>query len=277
MNRTRRLQIAEQTVEIIERGSYQLAEGTIDISDQVRACLDGTRLYWPEDLERIRSSTPASPDRSTVIEVVNETTLAGIRRLRSQTSEPIAALNFASARHPGGGFLNGSQAQEESLARSSALYASLQRAPEFYRRHSASQSLLYSHAMILSPGCPIIRDDSGDLLDPPHAVSFITSAAPNASAIANNCPDDLGHIPRTFRERAEHVLALAASEGYRHLVLGAWGCGVFGNDPQLVAMIFADHLRRGPWGGHFDHVLFSVLDNTPSQATFSTFQTALTH
>jgi uncharacterized protein (TIGR02452 family) len=228
-------------------------------------------------MEQIRKESLARPHEplTTTFEIVNETTLAGIARLLTCGCGPVAALNFASAKNPGGGFLNGSQAQEESLARSSALHASLLRAWEFYERHRASPTLLYSDAMILSPHCPIFRDDDGMLLEQCRLASFITSAAPNAGAAATNRPDEVPHIAEVFRRRSEYVLALAALHGYKHLVLGAWGCGVFRNDPGLVAAAFADHLRRGAWSGRFERVVFSVLDTSPAQDTFAAFQRAL--
>jgi uncharacterized protein (TIGR02452 family) len=176
MKRSTRLELAKQTVEIVDRGSYISNGGSaIDIAVTVRSCLEATRFYSPEDLERILQDVLSQPAEgaATNVEVVNETTLAGIARVLSDRRGPVAALNFASAKNPGGGFLNGSQAQEESLARSSALHASLLRAWEFYERHRASSSLLYSDAMILSPNCPIIRDDDGLLLDEPLLASFI--------------------------------------------------------------------------------------------------------
>jgi uncharacterized protein (TIGR02452 family) len=208
-------------------------------------------------------------------EVINETTLAGIRRLLAEKpDEPVAALNFASAKNPGGGFLNGSQAQEESLARSSALHASQLLAWDFYEQHRRSPSLLYSDAMILTPGCPVFRDDEGRLLDEPHEVAFITSAAPNAGAAERSRRDELADIADVFRRRSEYVLALAAAHGYRRLVLGAWGCGVFRNDPEVVASAFVGHLR-GTWAGRFDRVVFSVLDTSVGQETFAAFRSAL--
>jgi uncharacterized protein (TIGR02452 family) len=197
---------AKQTVAIVERGSYQSASGRIiDIAAPVRACLDATQLFRPDELERLRHEVLAQPagGRPTAFEVVNETTLAGIARVLADGTGPVAALNFASAKSPGGGFLKGSQAQEESLARSSALHASLLRAWEFYEQHRASPSLLYSDAMIWSPGCPVFRDDEGRLLDEPRLVSFITSAAPNAGAAADNRPEEVPLIPEVFRRRSE--------------------------------------------------------------------------
>ncbi len=267
--------IAQQTVEIVKQGRYDLANGrAVEIAPLVDFCLAATRFYLPEQLEATRRSVLASVpegDEAT-IEVRNESTLAGIFRPLAETSEPVAALNFASAKNPGGGFLNGSQAQEESLARSSALYASLLRAPDYFERHRASRSCLYSDAMIVSPSCPIFRDDDGNLLERPIAATFITSAAPNAGAIASNTPEELPLLRETFVRRSEHVLALAAAHGCRVLVLGAWGCGVFRNDPAMVADAFASHVGKGgPWSRRFRRIVFSVLDASPAQETLGAF------
>jgi uncharacterized protein (TIGR02452 family) len=273
MTRPARAEIARRTVEIVQRGSYDLPDGrSIDIGPAVETCLDGTRFLAPEDLERLRRDVLARPaaGATTRFEVVNETTLAGIARVLADGGGPVAALNFASAKNPGGGFLGGSQAQEESLARSSGLYASLLKAQAYYDRHRAGSSALYSDAMILSPGCPVIRNDDGELLEQPYLATFITSAAPNAGAVEANRPAEPPLIPDVFRRRSEYVLALAAAEGYADLVLGAWGCGVFRNDPTLVARTFADHLR-GAWAGRFRRVVFSVLDTSSERETFRAF------
>ncbi len=277
MNRTTRTELARQTLGILERGSYDLPDGrVVDITAAIDGCLEATRFFPPEELEQLRQQVLARPVGGSVavIEVVNETTLTGVARVLSDGRGPVAALNFASARNPGGGFRNGSQAQEESLARSSALYASLLRTGAYYERHRASPSCLYSDAMILSPGCPIFRDDDGRLLEEPRLAAFITSAAPNAGAIADNRPEELRLVPGMFHRRSEYVLALAASGGYRQLVLGAWGCGVFRNDPGMVAKSFSAHLQGGAWAGCFDRVMFSVLDPSPARETFLAFRRA---
>lgn len=268
------MEIAKQTMEIVERGIYTTVDNhQVDLTISIRGCRDGTRLFSPAELEQLRSAvlTKPSEDLATSYEVVNETTLSGITRMSAESTESIAVLNFASAKNPGGGFLGGSQAQEESLARSSALYASLLQAWDFYEQHRSAPSLLYSDAMILSPGCPVFRDDEGNLLNRPQHAAFITSPAPNAGAAATNAPEEVHAIPEVFRRRSELVLALAAFHGYKHLILGAWGCGVFRNDPKVVAQSFADHLK-GAWAGRFKRVLFSVLDASPERETFEVFR-----
>lgn len=277
MNRQQRLDIAAETVRIVETGHYTAANGRRnDIAADVAACVAATQLFQPADLQSVQARMLAEPATATAIriEVVNETTLEGVAALLAQGDAPLAALNFASARQPGGGFLSGAQAQEESLARSSALYASLQRAPQYYEQHRRSPSLLYTDAMILSPQCPVFRDDAGHLLPQAQRVSFISAAAPNAGAIADNRPDELPLIAATLQRRAAYVLALAAAQGYRRLVLGAWGCGVFRNDPQQVAGVFAQLLQGPAWRGRFAQVRFSVLDSSTAKPALRAFESA---
>lgn len=277
MKRSSRMALAQQTVEIVEQGFYDLTDGSRVLLDSlVGSCLEKTEFVAPEGLRRIRDEVLVRPINANpaTIEVQNETTLTGASRLLAESPEnPVAALNFASAKNPGGGFLNGSEAQEESLARSSALYASLQRAPDYYQRHRATSSCLYSHSMIVSPDCPVFRNDAGDLLPDPFLVTFITSAAPNAGAIAKNNPGELSQIEEVLRQRAEYVLAVAALHNCPSIVLGAWGCGVFRNDPETVAQIFADLLHgSGAWIRRFSRIAFSVLDKSAAQETIDCFR-----
>ena len=128
MSRNIRAQIGKETVEIAERGWYESATGErVDIGQAMRSCLQSTTLYRPDDLDKLLSQTTRTPaERETQFEVVNETTLSAAWRLvEARNLAGTLCLNFASAKNPGGGFLGGSQAQEESLARSSGLYLAL--------------------------------------------------------------------------------------------------------------------------------------------------------
>jgi uncharacterized protein (TIGR02452 family) len=191
---------------------------------------------------------------------------------RSEEFKKIGVLNFASARNSGGGFLNGAQAQEESLARSSALYSSLLRCPEHYSFHRSERSLLYSHRIIYSPGCPVFITDDGTLLEKPYLVDFITSPAPNAGEIWRQQPEDVNKISEVLYERGSKLLSLAVFHNCDALVLGAWGCGVFRNEPSMVAQMFSDFLLPGgKFWGRFKSVLFSVLDSSSEQKIFTEF------
>ncbi len=193
----------------------------------------------------------------------NETAFAALARLSSLGNSHLACLNFASAKNPGGGFLNGSLAQEEALACASGLYPCLLTAPEFYERNRANRSALYLDLTIFSPHVPFFRNDSGRLIEKPILASVITSPAPNAGAIAQNEPANLRHAEPTMRRRAQLVLDIAAAHHVDRLVLGAWGCGVFRNDPPIVATIFADLLKpSGKFAGVFAGVSFAVFDRS---------------
>jgi uncharacterized protein (TIGR02452 family) len=253
--------IARGTIAIIESGGFRSPAGVeVRLADDVAKAVAGTRHYLPDDEIPVPTTPPVAP----TVEVTNESTLVAARRLGGD----VACLNFASARSPGGGFLTGARAQEESLARASALYACLAAVPEFYAHHRAEPDPRYSDRVIYSPGVPVFRGDDGVLLDEVYKVAFLTAAAPNAREIARDRPRHLTSLPATLRARALRVLRVAAAHGERRLVLGAWGCGVFGNDPAVVAQAFADALRRCD---RFDHVTFAVLDGQPGAPTHRTF------
>lgn len=258
--------VAAETVEITSKGWYLTGEGNrIDLGDLVTAAVAGTRLYQPSD--PVPAAVPAGA--SPVITVINQTTLAAAHALGGD----VACLVFASARHPGGGFLNGALAQEESLARASALYACQNAAPGFYEFHRRYPDPRYSDRVIYSPAVPVFRDDDGTLLAQPYLVSFLTAAAPNLGAILASRPDVAASVAGVLRGRAARVLEIAAAHGHRSLILGAWGCGVFRNDPALVAATFSDLLHAQP--GWFDQVVFAVHDHQPATPTYVAFASAL--
>ncbi|MFJ3582276.1 TIGR02452 family protein [Streptomyces sp. NPDC090127] len=264
--------IAKQTEELVEAGRYRAPGGrSVSIEEQLRAALAGTRLYGP-------GPVPVVPDtgRATAVAVTDESSLVAARRLTgADPASPVAVLNFASARNPGGGYLNGAQAQEEAVCRASALYTTLLRAPEFYAHHRAEKDAFYTDRVILSPGVPVFRDDRGGLLDEPFTVGFLTSPAPNAGVVRRQAPERADRIPAALASRAERVLETAVAGGYRRLVLGAWGCGVFQNDPAEVADAFRALLTDGGrFAGHFDEIVFAILDRTAGRATLGAFQDA---
>ncbi len=159
---------------------------------------------------------------------------------------------------------------EESLARASALHACLERHPEYYEANRRFPSALYTDHLIVSPRVPVFRDDEDNLLEEPWGVTIITAPAPNAGAIAKNVPQAVDKIVPTFRRRIEQVLSAAVVFDQAALVLGAWGCGVFGNDPRMVARLFGEFLLNGPFAGAFQHVSFAVLDRKGD--TIETFE-----
>ncbi|MGI5365843.1 TIGR02452 family protein [Streptomyces sp. A244] len=260
--------IAQQTEQIVEAGCYRAPDGReVSVAQELRAAREGTRLYGPEPVPVPADRVAGA--RETLLEVTDESSLAAARRLGGR----VAVLNFASARNPGGGYLNGAQAQEEALCRASALYTCLLQARAFYDHHRAHRDPFYTDRVIHSPAVPVFRDDRGALLAEPWTAGFLTSPAPNAGVVLRTAPERAGELPRALAVRAERVLETAAAHGYRRLVLGAWGCGVFRNDPAQVAEAFRALLGPdGRFAGTFEHVTFGILDRTRDRAVLGAFE-----
>lgn len=99
----------------------------------------------------------------------------------------------------------------------------------------------------------------GALLEEPYLADFLTAPAPNAGVVLAREPEGQEEVNAVMKARVSRALAICAEQGHRHLVLGAWGCGVFANDPAVVARAFGDALD-GAYAGAFDEVVFAVLD-----------------
>ncbi|MFN6160994.1 MAG: TIGR02452 family protein [Planctomycetota bacterium] len=271
-NRTQRAQIANETIKILDRQSYVVDGASVSLSDSLANMRSGTVLYTPADLDLLVDSIGPTKQRETSISVWNCTTFSAARSLIDEGYDNLLCLNFASAKNPGGGFLSGSQAQEECLARASGLHDSLASQMTYYEVNRSHASSLYTNHIIYSPSVPVFRSDDDALIAVPYLVSVVTSPAVNAGAVRKNEPANVQAIQPTMEARIRSVLAVARKHDHNAIVLGAWGCGVFGNDPNDIAHWFAEALRRDSrFAGAFDRIVFGVLDfadNTPTYEAF---------
>jgi uncharacterized protein (TIGR02452 family) len=266
MKKSTRIQIAEDSLLIITQGHYVNANGmTVSTQEDQQRSVDNS-LHYTEPM--LKSALPkveallATPATGTThFEVTGATSLEASRQLVLSGAPFVMCLNFASAKNPGGGFLNGSQAQEESIARSSGLYQSITHHMDFYKTNRALDTCLYTDAMIYSPEVPVWKDDEGNALDEYYKLSIITSPAVNAGAVIRNEPNHVDDIEPVMLRRMEKVLAVSLLHGHKTLVLGAWGCGVFQNDPDHVARYFAQHLKEGKFKNRFERIVFAIKSN----------------
>jgi uncharacterized protein (TIGR02452 family) len=258
------VELAQQTLQVLEAGQYQAPSGrAVPLAERVIAAVKGTRLYAPGEPAASTFSGPAPQ-----LEVTGESTVEALIRLRGAPG--LCALNYASAKNPGGGFLRGARAQEEDLARCSALYPCLMTQPSYYEANRASGSMLYTDHLIFSPAVPFFRAPDAGLLEEPVCASVLTSPAPNAGEVRKQQREDPTQVFPTLLRRARQVLAVAAVQQQRTLVLGAWGCGVFRNDPSQVAEVFAQVLTE--FSGAFERVVFAVYDRSADHANLGAFQ-----
>lgn len=268
INRDRAKALGAETVQILSKGHYLNDKGkTVSIRDAVNQSIAGTQTYSPDAKVLI----PECDSCQTVITVRNETTLDAAARL-FRAGQNVLALNFASAKHPGGGFLGGARAQEESLARSSGLYACIRGNP-MYAFHCKKRDPMYSDYAIYSRDVPVIRDDDGSLLDQPFYCSFITCPAVNAKAVLRKNPRRVAAVEQAMASRIHRVLSIALAQGHRCIILGAWGCGAFGNDGAVVAKLFAQALD-GKFKDHFQTVVFAITDWSTERRFIGPFEDA---
>lgn len=168
----------------------------------------------------------------------------------------VAVLNFASAKHPGGMVTNGSAAQEEALCRVSTLYNVISNKKfkkVYYDYHLSQGDSLYSDRVIYSPYIKIIKDDDFNDLSKPYTVDVITCAAPNLIRRNDISDQKLFEIQYS---RCLHIIKAAAYYEATVLVLGAFGCGVFQNNPKVVAEAMKKALEDSPY--KFDRVIFPI-------------------
>lgn len=257
-----RARVAQETLDSLAAGGYTSTSGQwIDLTDHMHEAIKASAVFLETD-KHVHRLPEACFRGQTTVQVLCTTTLAAASQLAtSSTASRTGILNFASARNPGGGFSTGAQAQEESIARASGIYPCLTKyMQEVFIPNRKRSSGPYTHDMIYSPNVPVFRDDDGWFLDTPYSVDFVTSAAPNVGVMkkAMGSAQAETKAAELLAERSKRILELFASNQAVDLVLGAWGCGVFQNDPATVAKIFKQHLN-GKFAGVFRSVVFAVL------------------
>jgi uncharacterized protein (TIGR02452 family) len=244
-------EIAGETLQILDDGFYNIDEKCTNISEALSTAAESTITYSPDELISIIFDV-----HDTEFQVALESTLDGCSRM-SKEGVNVCALIFASAKNPGGGFLKGSSAQEESLACASGLYKCIRDSPMYEFNTADNNRCLYSHFMIYSPNVPVFRNNDSELLSEPYSVSFITAPAAN-TGVALKKGVDKPTILSIMEKRMERVLSLAVHHRNDIIILGSWGCGVFGGDIHDVGNLFHTLLTT-KFKGAFKKVLFSTL------------------
>ncbi|WP_445456459.1 TIGR02452 family protein [Flavobacterium sp. HNIBRBA15423] len=269
MNKNSRLAIAQSTVQIIDDGFYYVNNEKKDVNFQIKNNIEKTFTIALEEWSAIMSKPIIENKESAEIVVKNCSTMEAMFYENNTT---IAILNFASAKNPGGGFLGGASAQEESLARSSSLYASLTKDKTMYEYNKNQRSFLYSDYMIYSPATLFWFNDEGHTLTNEIVVDVITSPAPNKGAmLQQNRTEEIAQIEEVFIKRIEHVLHIANQQKIETLILGAWGCGVFRNEPKEVATLFRKVIEE-KYAKAFKKIVFAIRDSSEKKQVLKAFE-----
>ena len=184
------------------------------------------------ELPEIVRSVPFRVSENTV----RENTIKSV--LNCAGEGKVIALNFANAMYPGGGYIVGGNAQEESLCRASLLYYTIRTQKGFYRRNRFHILPDYTDVMIFSEKVPVIRDDMGVLLEKSVQCSFITCPAVNRTFARFMMTGK--RIDCIMRTRIKRIITLALIKEPDVIVLGAFGCGAFGNKREKVLPVFEE-------------------------------------
>lgn len=271
MNKNYRVEIANKTLEIVKNGFYEYKGKKIVIENELKESIQNTFTIAPNDWDAILK-TPIENKFETEIVIKNCSTIEAILE---EKDNKICVLNFASAKNPGGGFLGGASAQEESLARSSSLYETQIKNKAMYDFNRNQSSFLYSDYMIYSTNVLFWNDDNGNYFEKPFVVDVITAPAPNKGAmLQHNRKEEIAATEEVLKKRMDKVLAIALKQKSETLILGAWGCGVFRNEPRDVALLFKAIIAE-KYAGAFKKIVFAVFDNSEKKSNFKHFEDVL--
>lgn len=268
--------IARQTLNIMEQGYYETEDRKIEIRALLEQSIKESFLLNPEqgaallDIYKLPTHGIEKDMNKRTLEVWNCSSVDAILKLSEEGKKGIAVLNFASAKNPGGGFLNGAMAQEESLAASSCLYKTLTAHEEYYKSNRLCNTMMYTDYAIYSPEVAFFRDGGFRLLKEPITASVLTLPAVNMGQVLLK-GENIERAEQIMKRRMKLSLAIFAEQKCRHLVLGAYGCGVFRNDPNKIAVWWKELLENF-FQNEFESIIFAVMDCSSSQSCIRAFQ-----
>lgn len=275
MSRVENKKIADETRRITEQGYYELDGKHITLEYGMKNGTDKVIVIEPCVVEDI-----ADDEEAFIAENLTEYSSCEYKVVNMDSFEAdsefgktdrVLVMNFANARHPGGGFLSGASAQEESLCRCSTLFASInsKEARAMYDYNNRENDEFDSDHMLISPFVDVFRKADGELLEESFSTAVLTIPAPNLNGRARNV--GRSKIEYMMNYKIQNLLMIAAKYEYDTLILGAWGCGAFGHDAKDVSGYFADVLVNQEYYKFFRKIIFAVYDKTPSQYNFNSF------
>ncbi len=235
MKKQKNISLLNETLDLCRKGSYEKDGKTVNIGCSEKE-LSGIQVFLPDEIGALNVEAAAETD-GCAASCENRDTLS-LAREKSQKFSDVLVMNLASATRPGGAVRDGANAQEEDLCRKSSLLLSLEsdKAKRYYDYNNKLHTHLGSDAVMISPDVVVFRDENGELLSRPFKISVISCAAPNIRFGFEGKSEE--EYKAMLEKRLEGMLRCAAASGYRNLVLGAFGCGIFGNDAAVVSDAF---------------------------------------
>lgn len=244
---------ANKVMDIVSTGNLKIKGTNKDISEELSK--HESIEYREEDINKINLDKFNNSDKACKFTVLSDGSDELVFNQRYK-GKKICILNFASSKNPGGGFLSGSIAQEEALCQSSNLYSILKEHEEFYEENRADiDKSLYKDGIIYTKDCLFFRKKYENV--EPEFADVITCPAPNrGAALLKGVKEDV--IDMTMSRRIEQILKVAIANNVKILALGAFGCGVFRNNPEKVANIMRTIIFIRGYCDYFEEIIFPM-------------------
>lgn len=232
-----------------------------EINEAIKNSIIWSRERGTTELIKEVNGEKSSIDTRTINYINKPATSFKVSKMTTQealfnsSEEHITILNFASYKNPGGMFINGSSAQEESLCHSSFLFNVLKELMNYYnwnREHLNNG--LYTDRAIYTPNVVFIDKNGCEAV-----ADVITCAAPNRSLLVryNSFTEDENVQVLASRVKFVRDVAYLSNPNTKELILGAWGCGVFQQDAKLVAQFMLESFANSD----YNFVTFAIPDD----------------
>lgn len=258
--------IASKTFEEINNGVYFTSDGEekSELGIFLEKAVDNSQILFPCDLHL---SDTGRSGKHIFVDFYQGTTVYTLKLIHTlYPDEKIGVLNFASAIQPGGGFLTGAQAQEESLCRSSGLYNCLSQFDDtFYVL--PQRNGIYSNALIISPQVPFFKDDNGKYWNDVICSDVVSIACVNISQFLPKTKSSRAIIHLVLKLRIRMMLSAFEKMSTKTVILGAWGCGVFRNSITEISSLFAKIIKK-----YKSNIIERVVFAIPDSDTFVQFK-----
>lgn len=237
----------ENKAERIETAKNHTKEMSVIYAKEILDCVNHSKIYT----ETVRNKAGRDAKSAEVV-LDNLDSVSAIYKYKQDNR--ICVLNFSSYLEPGGKFLNGSIAQEESLCHDSFLYNVLSRLQgAFYSVNEKNKNKgLYRNRAIYSSDIMFCKNGV------PIRCDVLTCACPNKRAAQKFCHVSDSDNSKALRSRIQFLLDVAENQHVDTLILGAYGCGVFGQDATEVATIFKSLLESGSYG--FSKIIYAIIE-----------------
>lgn len=255
----------------IRKGKAQLHTAIMEadyLDDDIANCVENSSIYSKcgDEVNRTYSDN-VNHDESTISIVPDDSVSAAF--LEKRWGKKVCILNFASYKNPGGRFLDGSMAQEECLCHESFLYNVLMRFQSIYydwnKKHLNRG--LYLNRAIYSPNIMFEHNDQIGYFD------VLTCAAPNYSVGLRYKSVSKEENSKALRSRIDFILSILDEREPDAVILGAWGCGVFKQNPIEVASVFKELIPQRIHSSM--RIVFAIPDK--DSKNYEAFQTVFNH